>query len=75
MSDEKSVIKAEIGDICLESYPCQHWVKISYADGSTKKKCLGARYIAENFKNFMDEFQVRHFSYVIEDEIEIDLWE
>lgn len=35
-----TIVKIDISDVCLESYPCQHTVNLTYSDGTVKTGLL-----------------------------------
>jgi hypothetical protein len=51
-SDVKSVTKIiSVDDSCMESYPCQHYLKLEYKDGHEESTSLFGTQIALLYKH------------------------
>lgn len=60
MQDRK-IKNVEVGDGCLESYPCQHGIKITYENGETESKTVSEITIASQYARFLKPYQRSHF--------------
>lgn len=58
---QKPIQSVKVSEMCMETYPCQHFVVITYTDGTTEEKTLMAPTVASYWK-FLDENSRRHFS-------------
>lgn len=57
---EKRIVKVDLGEICLQSYPCQHSITITYEDGTTVVEHVNGRKIYEKYYNFLSDKEKTH---------------
>lgn len=62
----KKIIKIDLGDICMLSLPCRHYVTISYDDNTQEKKCMGAIKILDEYGKYLSVSDRNHFDYLDE---------
>lgn len=49
--------------LCMESLPCQHYVTIHYADGTTEESTFDGCYIMKHFDHLVpDPYSRKHLS-------------
>jgi hypothetical protein len=59
---ENNLIKnIVIGELCLQSNPCQHDCEIHYIDEIIVKKRLKGKFIAENYFDNLNDNDKKHF--------------
>ncbi len=56
-----TVVRIEIGELCLESDPCQHYCIMWHRDGTVERELLYGSYIYHNFKHLMTSSDLKHF--------------
>lgn len=50
MENQENIKDIEISEMCIESSPCKHYVKITYTDGTEEEKCMGWESIEKIYK-------------------------
>lgn len=58
---DRKVVKIEISDTCLYSYPCQHRCLVYYDDNSQDKMLLNGVTIIQNYFEFLSDSDKEHF--------------
>lgn len=58
---EQKVVKIDIDEECLESYPCQHDCIIYYNDNTQENTCLSGDTLIQEFNEFLTELYKEHF--------------
>lgn len=58
---DKKVVKIEINNRCLYSYPCHHKCTIHYDDNSQESELLNGVTIIQNYFEFLSDLDKEHF--------------
>lgn len=57
---QKPIASVKVSETCIETYPCQHQILITFSDGTTEEKILMGTAIV-SYWEFLNENSRRHF--------------
>ena len=61
----KTIKSLKVSSMCLQSYPCQHHITITYNDGAQENSIMsGWSAVTNKYWNFLSKNDKNHFSYM-----------
>lgn len=62
---ERKVVKIDIDEKCIETYPCHHKCVFHYNDNTQLNTCISGATIIQKFNEFLTDSDKKHFMYYI----------